>query len=625
MMRNRIVAALTAAALANFASAVHAAAYASDVKIAGTTVTFTLNEPANALTYSLNGGPAVALDGTAKGTKTFTLGSPTDTFSISADKTASSGYTIPAGTTINGATGGLSRPAPGAGLNVISDDTSVLNRFNSPRGIAVSNNPNAPNFGTVYIGNSANGTLAVSGVLPARTLTSNQIPAVGGIYALRSDGSDAFGYGDEAKNPTNLTDPFPLFIASTSSPYRLSVDAAGTVYAADWADANSNAFVISPDLQTGANLFTGYLGTSGSANPDGTSLPAGQYHGSMPAVYPEGTTTFTKDGGGVYNGFQTNSLVLYTLDEDMNSAHVSGVTTDPQNDRNSIWKHDIGSVTAPVNVVPTKVFGGPTGLIGDVATGGITADFTRGPDGKFYTSQYRAAGLQPGLVVTDANGVKLWDSLTATKALTVKEVASGTAANNPADYNRDAGVNAADYVMWRNNTGTTAPVPNEVDLLPAAGQWNDADYTAWRTRFGVQNDILTALFQIEVSPDGKWLAGNLNGSDVVLIPLLSGIPDLAGIQVIDSATPNVNSARDIAFDAAGNIHYVSSGQGQYRVLAPGGHTLATTSWNGSAFTFALTNPPGSGSLAGGVVPEPTTIGLSLLSLFALCSFRKRHA
>jgi autotransporter-associated beta strand protein len=50
--------------------------------------------------------------------------------------------------------------------------------------------------------------------------------------------------------------------------------------------------------------------------------------------------------------------------------------------------------------------------------------------------------------------------------------------------------------------------------------------------------------------------------------------------------PNVVSGRDIAFDAAGNIHYVSSGQGLYRVLSPGGTQSSTLAWNGTAYSFA---------------------------------------
>jgi hypothetical protein len=64
--------------------------------------------------------------------------------------------------------------------------------------------------------------------------------------------------------------------------------------------------------------------------------------------------------------------------------------------------------------------------------------------------------------------------------------------------------------------------------------------------------------------------------------------------VVDSGT--VNSGRDIAFDAANNIHMVTSGDQLYRVLAPGGHTPTTLSWNGSSYSF--TNPTISAGITG---------------------------
>jgi hypothetical protein len=92
------------------------------------------------------------------------------------------------------------------------------------------------------------------------------------------------------------------------------------------------------------------------------------------------------------------------------------------------------------------------------------------------------------------------------------------------------------------------------------------------------------LTQIAISPDDKYLAGMLNFSQVVVLPLTNGIPDLANRLVVNTPTA-INSGRDIAFDAADNIHYVSSGQAVYRVLAPGGHTLTTLSWDGTSYAF----------------------------------------
>src|SRR4051812_42747529 len=87
---------------------VDAAPYASKVRVTGTTVTFILNEPPDVLRYRLNNGPAVALDGSTKGTKSFSLNAPTDSFEIIAGKNTSTGYTIPTGGTIAAAANGLS-------------------------------------------------------------------------------------------------------------------------------------------------------------------------------------------------------------------------------------------------------------------------------------------------------------------------------------------------------------------------------------------------------------------------------------------------------------------------------------------------------------------------------------
>jgi hypothetical protein len=50
----------------------------------------------------------------------------------------------------------------------------------------------------------------------------------------------------------------------------------------------------------------------------------------------------------------------------------------------------------------------------------------------------------------------------------------------PGDYNDDGVVSAADYVVWRNNDGTGASLPN--DITP--WEVSEADYVVWISRFG---------------------------------------------------------------------------------------------------------------------------------------------
>src|SRR5437762_1348562 len=100
MHQKRFLALSAMLGLLAYSSQLHATPYASNVTKTGTTVTYTLNEDADTLKFSINGGALNPVpDGVAKGSHTFTLGSATDTFSIVADKTSAVGYTIPTGAT----------------------------------------------------------------------------------------------------------------------------------------------------------------------------------------------------------------------------------------------------------------------------------------------------------------------------------------------------------------------------------------------------------------------------------------------------------------------------------------------------------------------------------------------
>ena len=90
----------------------------------------------------------------------------------------------------------------------------------------------------------------------------------------------------------------------------------------------------------------------------------------------------------------TSNLVVYTLDEDLNTAQTTGNGTDPLDDRNSLWRYNIGAGPEPWSTMPTKV---ASPLIGFVATS-VTVDLDRGADGKFYMMQNRFNGLESRLV-----------------------------------------------------------------------------------------------------------------------------------------------------------------------------------------------------------------------------------
>ncbi len=50
----------------------------------------------------------------------------------------------------------------------------------------------------------------------------------------------------------------------------------------------------------------------------------------------------------------------------------------------------------------------------------------------------------------------------------------------PGDYNGNGAIDAADYVVWRDNLGTTNTIPN--DMTP--GMVTQVDYDVWRANFG---------------------------------------------------------------------------------------------------------------------------------------------
>lgn len=472
-----------------------AAPYASNVQISGTSVNFILNESADALQVIINGGAPIALDGSSAGLKNFTLTAPTDTFSIVAKK-SDTGYLVPTGASTAGAVAnGLSVATPFNATKQVGADV----KYNSPRGVSVSTNPNAPNFGTTYVANSDVGT---SG---GRALGD-------GLYAVRADRSDAFGYGDTAQTGS-LT-----FTGSTSSPYRVHAAADGNVYIADFSDANGQVARLSTNLSSSDRVLAGVGGPF--------PVPAGQNHGSTTAVH-----AVTGPGG----------LTLYTLDEDLTTNAVTGAGSTA--DRNSVWKYSIGTSTLPYAAMPTKV------NVNNVLVATATSDMEVGADGKFYLMQNRSAGGESGVVVLNADGTTAFSSLQASRDLL----------GNPT---------AAD--IFRNVQG------------------------------------------IAVSPDQAFLAVVLNNSDVAVMPLVNGVPNIANRFLIDTGADTA-SGRDIAFDAANNIHYVSSGQAVYRVLSPGGDMTSTLTWDGSSFAFAA------------AVPEPTALGALGLGAVALAGRRRRRA
>lgn len=399
------VAATAGLLLATSSSLVQATPYASGVSVTGgTAVSFILNEPTDTLKYVINGGaPVSSTDGVGSGAHNFTipLGA---TFSIIADKTSPFGFTLPkVGTTLAAATTHFPIDTQSANITInatdhlgqVSNDANGFMHYNSVRGVDISNNPNSSNFGTAYITNSAD-QAPTDAILTGRTSRLNK-----GLYAVKSDGSDAFGYGDTAALQV-------WGAANANTPHRIFVAADGTPYMDGASDAISGVFQLTKDLTGVTQVFNGIDG------PTDINIAANN-HGSVYKTVVTGSTA-------------AGNLKVYTLDEDLSSAEVTPGGGGLTDNTNRLWRYDIngfdlssGPYTAPpVAVTPENVHGP---LLDGSAVGGsgvfITfIDMDLGKDGKFYLSQNRSNPANTsGLYVVNPDGTTAWDSITATRAL----------------------------------------------------------------------------------------------------------------------------------------------------------------------------------------------------------------
>jgi hypothetical protein len=75
--------------------------------------------------------------------------------------------------------------------------------------------------------------------------------------------------------------------------------------------------------------------------------------------------------------------------------------------------------------------------------------------------------------------------------------------NLPGDFNQDFTVDAADYVVWRKNAGTSNPLPNDGGL---PGPIDDDHYSLWRNNFG-QSAGAGASFNASVPEPGTVALG----------------------------------------------------------------------------------------------------------------------
>ncbi len=352
----------------------------------------------------------------------------------------------------------------------ISDDSNHFVQFEQPRSLAVNTDPTSPYYGRVYVSVSRTGTTATGRITP------------GGIYLLNADLSDALGQGD-----ASLTGGLTWGLSTIYSMRHIEVGPDDNIYISDTLDSNSNIFRVDPDVSSGS----------------GVALLQGI--GDTPGVHGSIVSSTVVEGS-----LAGNDLKLYAIDED--GEFVDGTY-------NPLYRWDVNGGPIPFNGAPVDLVHNAPLWIKQPA--GVIADLDRGPDGKFYMTQYRFDGNQSGLYVLDANGTTtLWNSLDASRTLLGDPLAV---------------------------------------------------------------DLLRLTYTVKVSPDGSQLAIVTVAMNVRIIPLVNGLPDLSQITEFTpfpAAAGNTNGTAGV-FDAAGNLYVCDfrDNSEMIRVFSPptGAHANSTTS------------------------------------------------
>lgn len=136
--------------------------------------------------------------------------------------------------------------------------------------------------------------------------------------------------------------------------------------------------------------------------------------------------------------------------------------------RLSFWigvQNDLGIAIGPASVIATA--GTTSQQFTNTLTGAgnqwqqFTMDFTAA--GALTTISLSGQSTQGGAYIGLDNAV-------------LEALVTGS---NPGDYNNDGKVDAADYVIWRNELGTSMPLPND----PIGGPIGPAQFNQWRSHF----------------------------------------------------------------------------------------------------------------------------------------------
>lgn len=559
--------------------------YASGVRnTGGTMYEFVLNESADNVTITRNGGNALNLGALAAGRHTFDLSGFTS-FDIKAEKSA----------------------APG--LTLISNDANLYAKFARPSGLAINRDPASPFFGTVYV---ANGN-------PISTTGANVRPTGDGIYSLTADltGVDlstanwAVPLADDttqAKKGTGWDVAAGPEGSGTNSPFRITLDESGNLIAGDWSDANGGVKYMAPNLTGGGLVLAGQEGPQyGYLDPgaplDGSVSPF--VHGSIRGV-PNVTGSVGVD------------LVVRAMDEDLNRDPIGLLTNPPDplpTDGNHIWKWNVGAQTNSV-VKPELLIdvGNDPGQLGSDTGGrpymldlniGVRADaefFPQlGTNGLWILTQPRFNGDESGITIVEVDETGATDPTVvwSSRQWTIDNGLDGFP-NDPADLgenpNSDVFRNTGSVDV--SEDGSTLYVhrwltDNPDQLTPPGGTMPTIpDVNPY---LGSDSEHPGRLLAIPLNAAGiPNITINDNGtpgdkSDDILSNLMSV---LTADQVDEITAVRQIENHEVEVDAAGNIYITSNISELLQVFSPGGDSTTTLSCNGSTCTFSIGSPGG---------------------------------
>ncbi len=511
-----LLACVASAAIVSVTSTALAVPYAAQVSQSGNTVSWVLNEEADSVVITRDGGNTITLTNEAAGAKSF-------------DMTGFSSYSIKV----------TNSEAAGYYETNVSLGNAMMG-FERANGIAVNMNPGSASFGQFYISHRAE-----SSTVAGRSLGD-------GIYAFNADGTDLNGITDPSDTSAALQAGLGSYFAgSSSSPWRIQVGVDDALYISDWSDANGGMYITDASVTTGNVLL---------ASPGGTPPIVGQNHGSIVS-----TPVITGSLGG-------GDLTLWTIDEDMES-------TDPNTAAGSvqhIWRYDIGSDPGSSGYSGTPTLEVDISLIGPNGDGtnsdgskilfpdvpGVDSDITYDPvHDNFIVTQRRNDGNETGLLIFDGNFSTI---LFNSRQFSLD--------NNLDGAEDDLLVVNFDGVQDIFRGTTDAVVSPDGSFVVLSRSFAGTTTTSGVNDFFGPNEVLVVPLDANGVPDldltdaGNAINGDYTPQDIMLGTV--GIDTGAGTRV------------PIAIDLAGNIYTTSNTAELAYVFSPGGDSEAITSSDG---------------------------------------------